>query len=91
MWNGLTVFLRNPAEARLYFKAPFGAAIIQRWCLQISACTLVHGFNNEPILSTYNAYARMYIAVDPLPCSKVSRAAFIGMSWQEYAAIFQGW
>ena len=32
----------------------------------------------------------MEIAVDPLPCSEISRAAFIGTSWQKDAAGFQG-
>ena len=28
--------------------------------------------------------------VDPLPCGGISRAAFIGMSWQKHAATFRG-
>ena len=40
---------------------------------------------------TYNALSHMYIAVDPSPCGEISRAAFIGTSWQKYVARFQGW
>ena len=29
--------------------------------------------------------------VDPLPYGKISRAAFIGMSWQKCVAAFPGW
>ena len=39
---------------------------------------------------TYNACARTYIAVDPLPCGEISRAAFIGKSLQKHAARFRG-
>ncbi|MCG8623652.1 MAG: hypothetical protein MJE68_16870 [Proteobacteria bacterium] len=30
------------------------------------------------------------IAVDPLPCGEISRAAFIGTSWQINVATFRG-
>ena len=29
-------------------------------------------------------------AADPSPCGEISRAAFIGMSWQKYAMPFRG-
>ena len=31
------------------------------------------------------------IAVDPLPCGEIWRAAFIGTSWQIDVATFRGW
>ena len=33
----------------------------------------------------------MCIFTDPLPYGKISRVAFIGMSWQKHAATFWGW
>ena len=30
----------------------------------------------------------VYIAVDPVPCDEILRAAFIGMSWLKYAVTF---
>ena len=42
---------------------------------------------------TYDAHVHtyMYIAGDPLPCGKISSAAFnTGMSLQKHAAKFQG-
>ena len=44
-----TVFPRNLAAARFYFKAPFGAATIRGRRLQRSTRTRVHSFNNKPI------------------------------------------
>ena len=32
-----------------------------------------------------------YTAADILSCGEVSRATFIGMSWQKHAATFRGW
>ena len=43
-----TIFPRNLAKARFYFKAPFGAATIWGQYLQRSTCTHVHSFNNKP-------------------------------------------
>ena len=31
-----------------------------------------------------------YVAVDFLPCSKILRVVFIGMSWHKHAATFRG-
>ena len=45
-------------------------------------------FSNN--VCTYNVRAHTYIVVDPLPCSEISRAAFIGMSWLKYEVTFQG-
>ena len=48
-----------------------------------------------PIISLLYArimHVRIRInVVDPLPCGKISRAAFIGMSWQKHAVTFRGW
>ena len=77
--------------ARFYFKVQFGAATIRGWCLQRSTCT--HAYTPSIIslfVCTYNACVYAYIAVDPLPCGEISRAAFIGMSIQKHAARFQG-
>ena len=38
----------------------------------------------------YNARAHTYMAADPLPYSKISRVAFIGMSWQKHVVTFRG-
>ena len=43
-----TVFPRNLAAARFYFKALFGAATIRGRRLQRSIRTHVHSFNNKP-------------------------------------------
>ena len=39
---------------------------------------------------TYNSRAHTYIDVDPVPCSEISRVAFIGISCLKYAATFRG-
>ena len=67
-----TVFPRNLAAARFYFKAPFGATTIQGRRLQRSTCTRVHSFNNKPICMHVKC---AYTYVNPLPCGKISRAA----------------
>ena len=35
-------------------------------------------------------YTYMHIVVDSVPCGKISRAVFIGMSWPKYAVRFRG-
>ena len=75
-----TVFPRNFATARFYFKDQFGAVTIQGWLdfkgsiqgdRQVHA--YVHRFNDEPVFM-YNVRAKTYIiAGDPLPCGKISR------------------
>ena len=39
---------------------------------------------------TYNACARAFIVVDPVPCGDILRVVFIRMCWLKYAATFQG-
>ena len=36
------------------------------------------------------AHTYMLILADPLPRSEISRAVFIGMSWQKHVARFRG-
>ena len=70
----------NLAAARFYFKAPFGATTI-RGQLDFKGGV----YRNQ------HARVRIHImAVDLLPCGEISRAAFIGMSWQKHAATFRG-
>ena len=38
----------------------------------------------------YIMRAHMYIVVNPVPHSKILRAAFIEMSWLKYVATFRG-
>ena len=89
-----TVFPRNLAAARLYFKAQFGAATIQGWLdfeggvyrdrhARVYAASIISLF-----VCTYSAH--MYIPGDPLPCSEISRVAIIGLSLQKHAVRFQG-
>ena len=92
-----TVFPRNLAAARFYFKVLFGAATIR------GQLDFEGGVYRERYARVYTApiisllYARMMRVririnvVDPLPCGKISRAAFIGMNWQKHAARFRGW
>ena len=68
-----TVFPRNLAAARFYFKAQFGAATIRGW-LDFEAY----------FVSTYNARAHTYIPGDPLPCGEISRAVFMGFNLQKH-------
>ena len=75
-----TVFPRNLAAARFYFEAPFGAVTIRGRCLQRFTRVRVHSFNTKPSCIHVNVRAHTEIAVDPLPCSEISRAAFIGAS-----------
>ena len=67
------------------------AARFRGWHLQRSTRTCAY---MPSIISLfvcmYNVRAHMYIAGDPLPCSKISRVAFIGMSMQKHAARFRG-
>ena len=89
-----TVFPRNLAAARFYFKAQFGAATIRgRLDFEGGVYRDRHACaHTTSIISlfvcTYNVHAHMYIAVDPLPCGEISRAAFIGKSLQKHAAGF---
>ena len=53
-------------------------------------CMSICSYNYKPVLACTYEHTYMYIIVDPLSCSKVSRAAFSGMSWLKYAAIFWG-
>ena len=92
--SDFTVFPQNLAAARFYFKALFGAASI-RGRLDFEGGVYrdryAHAYT-APIISPL--YARIMrvririIVVDPLPCGEISRAAFIGMSWQKHAARF---
>ena len=96
MYLANTVFPRNLAAARFYFKAQFGAATIrgrldfedgiyQDRHARVHTASIISLF-----VRMYNARAHMYIAVDPLPCSEISRAAFIGKSLQKHVATFRG-
>ena len=85
----ITVLPQNLAMARFYFKA--GAVTIRGWHLQ----RLTRMCAYRPLMiclfvCTCNAHAHTYIAGDPLPRSKISRAVFIGMSMQKHAVRFQG-
>ena len=53
--------------------------------------------NDKPFkincVCTYNMCEHVHtyiIAVNPLTCSEISRAAFIRMSWQQHVATYQG-
>ena len=95
-WPSLyTVFPRNLAAARFYFKTLFGAATI--WGrLHFEGGVYRDQYTRAyttPIISLL--YARiMHIhirinVVDPLPCREISRAVFIGMNWQKRGEILR--
>ena len=44
----------------------------------------VCSFNNEPICMMYVSIGR-YILINPIPCSEISKAAFIVMCWLKHA------
>ena len=76
-----TVFPWNLAAVRFYFKSPFGAATVQ------GRLDFEGGVYRDRYVRTYTASiislvasAHTEIAVDPLPCSEISRTAFIGTS-----------
>ena len=82
--------------ARFNFKALYHAATIRGWLdfeggvyRDQYACAYTASVVSL-FVCTYNARAHTYIVVDPMPCGEISRAAFIGMSWLKYAAIFRG-
>ena len=92
----VTIFPRNLAAARFNFKALYHAATI-RGRLDFEGGVYrdrhAHAYTASVIslfVCTYNARAHTYIVVDPVPCGEILRAAFIGMSWLKYAAIFRG-
>ena len=81
----ITVFPRNVAAVRFYFKALYHAAIIQG---QLDFEGGIYGDQyarayTASIISlfvcTYNARVHADIVIDPVPCGEISRAAFIGM------------
>ena len=81
-----TVFPRNLAAARFYFKALFGAATI-RGRLDFEGGVYrdryAHAYTTPIISPLYARIMRVrirIIVVEPLSCSEISRAAFIGMS-----------
>ena len=91
-----TIFPRNLAAARFYFKAQFGVATIRgRLDFEGGVYRDRHACaHTASIISlfvcTYNARAHTYIAVDLLPFGEISREAFIGKSLQKHAATFRG-
>ena len=94
-----TIFPQNLAVVRFYFKAPFGAATIRGWLDfecgiyrdQHSCAYTINLLHTSIYECTYNACVHMHTSVDPLLCSKISRAVFIEVNWQKYVATFQGW
>ena len=93
-----TVFPRNLAAVRVYFKAFFDVATIRGWLdfegsvyrdQHACACT---ASVMSLIVCTYmsNVYAHTYTVGDPIPCREISRAVFIGMRWLKYVARFRG-
>ena len=91
-----TVFPRNLAMARFNFKVLYHVATIRgRLDFEGSVYRNRHAraYTASAIslfVCTHNARSHTYIVVDPVPCSEISRAAFIGMSWLKYAATFWG-
>ena len=87
-----TVFPRNVATVRFYFKALFGGvARFRGRRLQRLTHMCIQSFNNKPICMHVKCIcAYTYIADNPLPCSEISRAAFFETSWQMDAATFRG-
>ena len=84
-----TVFPRNLAVARFYFKAPFGAATI-RGRLDFEGGVYVHSFNNKPSCLHVKCPCAYRNCCRPVPCGEISRAAFIGTSRQIDAATIRG-
>ena len=83
-----TIFPRNLAMVRFYFKALVGVATIRvRLDIECSDCRdqQTCGFDNQQcrpfvhmdISSIVRAHT--YTVLNPLPCGEISRAAFIGM------------
>ena len=94
-----TVFRQNLTVVRFYFKAPFGAATIRgRLDFKCSIYRDQHSHTYTiSLLHTciyecaYNACVHiMHTSLDPLLCSKISRAVFIEVNWQKYAVTFCG-
>ena len=91
-----TVFPRNLAAARFYFKAPFGAATIRgrlnfkggvyrdRYARTYTAS------HNDPIYARKMSVHIRKLLSTPYQRGEISRAAFIGTSWQINAATFRG-
>ena len=82
----LIVFSRNLATARFNFKAlwrQFEGSIYRDRHARTYTALIINLF-----VCTYNVHAHTHIVVNPVPCSKILRAAFIGMSWLKYAATF---
>ena len=84
-----TVFPRNLTATRFYFKALFGVVTI-RWQLDIKGGRdrQTCGFDDQH----YSPFVRMnnMHAVNPLPCSEISRTAFIGMICLKVQRYFKG-
>ena len=96
MHNMYNIFPQNVAAVRFNFRALYYAVTI-RGRLDFEASAYRDRYTRTYTTSimglfvcTYNARAHMYIIVDPVPCGKILRAAFIGMCWLKYAATFRG-
>ena len=44
----------------------------------------LHSFNNNPIHVYLRVHIHTYVADNPFPYGKISRTAFIRMSWQKH-------
>ena len=86
-----TVFPRNFASARFYFKALIDEATIRGWLdfeggvyrdqhARVYTASIISLF-----VCTYNVRALTYIVIDPVTCGEISRVVFIGISWLKYS------
>ena len=89
-WKITTTFPWNLTVARFYFKTLSDAATIQGW-LDFKGGIYRDQHERMYTVSIMSLFVCACTYVYPLPCSKISRAAFIGLSWLKYAVTFQGW
>ena len=92
-----TVFPRNLAATRFYFKALFGAAICPRqldfeggayrdWPARTHEVSVIILF-----ICTYNVHAHTCNSCQSFTVQWDFEGSTYGMSWQEHAATFRGW
>ena len=79
-------FISSPHLVRRQFE---GGKISRVACAEIDARAYTAS-DQCLFVCTYNAHAHVYIVVELLPYSEISKVAFIGTSEQEHAVTFRG-